>query len=45
MHIYSVTDPEFRSYGSVLEGYDTDELLAGDAIRSSTVSSITATAR
>ena len=28
MHIYSVTDPEFRSYGSVLEGYDTDELLA-----------------
>ena len=28
MHIYSVTDPEFRSYGSVLEGYDTDELIA-----------------
>ena len=28
MHIYSVTDPEFRSYGKVLEGYDTAELLA-----------------
>ena len=27
MHIYSVTDPEFRSYGKVLEGYDTAELL------------------
>ena len=27
MHIYSVTDPEFRSYGTVLEGYDTAELL------------------
>ena len=28
MHIYSVTDPEFRSYGKVLEGFDTAELLA-----------------
>ena len=28
MHIYSVTDPEFRSYGKLLEGYDTAELLA-----------------
>lgn len=28
MHIYSVTDPEFRSYGKILEGYDTTELLA-----------------
>ena len=27
MHIYSVTDPEFRSYGKVLEGYDTAGLL------------------
>jgi len=27
MHIYSVTDSEFRSYGKVLEGYDTAELL------------------
>lgn len=28
MRIYSVTDPEFRSYGKLLEGYDTSELLA-----------------
>ena len=28
MHIYSVTDPEFRSYGKLLEGYDTAGLLA-----------------
>ena len=28
MHIYSVSDPEFRSYGKLLEGYDTAELLA-----------------
>ncbi len=28
MHIYSVTDPEFKPYGKVLEGYDTAELLA-----------------
>ena len=27
MYIYSVYDPEFRSYGKVLEGYDTAELL------------------
>ena len=27
MHIYSVTDPEFKPYGKVLEGYDTAELL------------------
>ena len=27
MTIYSVSDPEFRSYGKVLEGYDTAELL------------------
>lgn len=26
MKIYSVYDPEFRAYGSVLEGYDTAEL-------------------
>ncbi len=26
MHIYSVTDPEFKAYGKVLEGYDTTEL-------------------
>ncbi len=28
MHIYSVTDPEFRPYGRVLEGYDTAGLLS-----------------
>ncbi len=28
MHIYSVSDSEFRSYGKLLEGYDTAELLA-----------------
>ena len=28
MKIYSVTDPEFKSYGKVLEGYDTAELVA-----------------
>lgn len=28
MHIYSVTDPEFQSYGKLLEGYDTTELLS-----------------
>ena len=28
MHIYSVTDPEFKPYGKVLDGYDTAELLA-----------------
>ena len=28
MHIYSVSDPEFRSYGKLLEGYDTAGLLA-----------------
>ena len=28
MKIYSVTDPEFKPYGKVLEGYDTAELLA-----------------
>ena len=28
MHIYSVTDPEFKPYGKVLEGYDTTELMA-----------------
>ena len=27
MKIYSVTDPEFRSYGKVLEGYETEELV------------------
>ena len=27
MHIYSVSDSEFRSYGKLLEGYDTAELL------------------
>ena len=27
MKIYSVTDPEFKPYGKVLEGYDTSELL------------------
>ena len=27
MHIYSVTDPEFKAYGKVLEGYDTAELV------------------
>ena len=28
MHIYSVTDPEFKPYGKILEGYDTAELCA-----------------
>ena len=28
MHIYSVRDPEFKPYGKILEGYDTEELLA-----------------
>ena len=28
MHIYSVKDPEFKPYGKLLEGYDTEELLA-----------------
>ena len=27
MTIYSVNDPEFKPYGKVLEGYDTEELL------------------
>ena len=27
MHIYSVTDPEFKPYGKTLEGYDTAELV------------------
>jgi len=27
MYIYSVYDPEFKSYGKVLEGYDTAELV------------------
>ena len=27
MKIYSVTDPEFKPYGKVLEGYDCEELL------------------
>lgn len=27
MKIYSVSDPEFREYGKVLEGYDTKELV------------------
>ncbi len=27
MHIYSVNDPEFKPYGKLLEGYDTEELL------------------
>ena len=27
MKIYSVSDPEFRAYGKVLEGYDTGELV------------------
>ena len=27
MHIYSVTDPEFKPYGKVLEGYDTAALI------------------
>lgn len=27
MHIYSVFDPEFASYGNVMEGFDTAELL------------------
>ena len=28
MKIYSVSDPEFKAYGKVLEGYDTAELVA-----------------
>ncbi len=28
MKIYSVTDPEFRPYGEIPEGYDTAELLS-----------------
>ena len=28
MKIYSVNDPEFREFGKVLEGYDTNELIA-----------------
>jgi hypothetical protein len=28
MKIYSVTDPEFKPYGKILEGYDTGELKA-----------------
>ncbi len=28
MKIYSVSDPEFKAYGKVLEGYDTAELLS-----------------
>lgn len=28
MRIYSVTDPAFKAYGQVLEGYDTAELLS-----------------
>ena len=28
MKIYSVNDPEFKPYGKVLEGYDTEELLS-----------------
>lgn len=28
MKVYKVTDPEFKSYGTVLEGYDFTELLA-----------------
>ena len=31
MHIYSVSDPEFKAYGQVLEGYDCKELLAAMA--------------
>ena len=31
MKIYSVTDPEFKPYGKILEGYDTAELF--DAVR------------
>ena len=31
MKIYSVTDPEFKPYGKVLEGYDTQELCAAMA--------------
>ena len=27
MHIYSVSDPEFKAYGKVLEGFDTSELV------------------
>lgn len=27
MHIYSITDPEFKPYGKTLEGYDTAELV------------------
>ena len=28
MKLYSVSDPAFRSYGKVLEGYDTTTLVA-----------------
>ena len=28
MKIYSVNDPEFKPYGKVLKGYDTEELIA-----------------
>ena len=28
MHIYSVSDPEFRPYGKLLDGYNTAELLS-----------------
>ena len=31
MKIYSVSDPEFKAYGKVLEGYDTQELCAAMA--------------
>ena len=31
MKIYSVTDPEFKPYGQILEGYDTEELCAAMA--------------
>ena len=31
MNLYSVTDPAFRPYGKVLEGYDTAELLTAMA--------------
>lgn len=29
MRIESIYDPSFKSYGKVLEGYDTEELLTG----------------
>ena len=45
MHIYSVSDPEFRSYGKLLDGYDTAELLSAMEKPRSTAWSITATAR